>query len=158
MLDFVSVKATSTKKYTTDIYPEFLVKKSKDLMIKGKAFYAVWDEDTGLWSKDEDLVQKKVDQITREFADNYETSDKKVLKLLANFSSNKWTEWQKYCKSLPDNYIELDENVTFANSEVKKTDYVSKRLPYALEEGPIKAYEELISTLYDPEERQKNAK
>lgn len=155
MLDFVSVKATSTKKYTTDIYPEFLVKKSKDLMIKGKAFYAVWDEDTGLWSKDEDLVQKKVDQITREFADNYETSDKKVLKLLANFSSNKWTEWQKYCKSLPDNYIELDENVTFANSEVKKTDYVSKRLPYALEEGPIKAYEELISTLYDPEERRK---
>ena len=155
MLDFVSVKAASFKKYTTDIYPEFLVKKSKDLMIRGRSFYAVWDEDTGLWSKNEDLIQQKVDQMIREFGDSYETNDKKVLRLLGNFSSNKWTEWQKYCKSLPDNFHELDENVTFANIEVKKTDYISKRLPYALEEGPITAYDELMSTLYDEDERQK---
>lgn len=155
MLDFVSVKAASFKKYTTDIYPEFLVKKSKDLMIRGKSFYAVWDEDTGLWSRNEDLVQQKVDQMVREFGEAYETNDKKVLRLLANFSSNKWTEWQKYCKSLPDNFHELDENVTFANTEVRKTDYVSKRLPYALEKGSIKAYDELMDTLYDHDERQK---
>ena len=33
MLDFVSVKVSSAKRGQTDIYPEFVVKKSKDLMI-----------------------------------------------------------------------------------------------------------------------------
>ena len=43
----------------------------------------------------------------------------------------------------------------FNNTPVKKSDYVSKKLPYDLIEGPIDAYEELMSTLYDPEERDK---
>ena len=58
MLDFVSVKATSSRRGVTDIYPEFIAKKSKDLMIRGRAFYAIWDEEQGLWSRSEyDAVQ-----------------------------------------------------------------------------------------------------
>lgn len=155
MVDFVSIKTMSLKKGVVDIYPEFLVKKSKDLMIRGKAFYAIWDEEAGLWSKSEDDVQRLVDQSIREFAESYETEDRKVLKLLANFSSKKWTEFQQYCKSLPDNYHELDDKIIFSNTKVKKTDYVSRRLPYPLQKGPCPAYDEMISTLYLPDERQK---
>lgn len=155
MLDFVSIKTASLKKGTVSIYPEFLIKKSKDLMIRGKSFYAVWDEELGLWSKSEDDIQRMVDKMTKDFADNYITDDKKSLKLLSNFSSNKWTEWQKYCKSLPDNFHELDEKVIFSNSKVKKTDYASRRLPYPIAKSDIPAYEELIGTLYEPSERQK---
>ena len=32
--------------------PEFKVFKTKDLMIKGGKFFAIWDEETGLWTKD----------------------------------------------------------------------------------------------------------
>lgn len=155
MLDFVSIKAMSVKKGSTDIYPEFLVKKSRDLMIRGKAFYAIWDEQAGLWSKSEDDVQRLVDQSIREFAENYQTEDRKVLKLLANFSSKKWTEFQQYCKSLPDNFHELDDKIIFSNTKVKKTDYVSRRLPYAIQAGPCPAYDEMVGTLYSETERRK---
>src|SRR5690606_30707022 len=50
---------------------------------------------------------------------------------------------------------QLDENLTFANTEVKKSDHVSRRLPYSLEPGDIGAYDELLSVLYDPQERAK---
>lgn len=56
---------------------------------------------------------------------------------------------------LSDNSHQLDEELTFANTEVKKEDYVSRRLPYPLKDGDISAYDELIGTLYSREERQK---
>lgn len=154
MLDFVSIKST-VQKSTLIIYPEFIVKRSRDLMIRGKAFYAVWDEEVGLWSKNEDDVQRMVDNAVLKVASETETNLKKEVKLLREFSSNKWSEWQKYCKSLPDNYNELDENLIFSNQKVKKTDYVSRILPYPIEQSDISSYDELMSTLYDPEERRK---
>ena len=155
MFDFVTIKSVSIKKGTMDIYPEFLVGRSRDLMIRGRDFYAVWDEDTGLWTTDESTVSSKIDDEIRKIGAEVKTDDKVNLKLLRNFSSKKWKEWQNYCQSLPDHYHELDAKVIFANTNVKKSDYVSKRLPYAMEQGDISAYDELISTLYDPEERQK---
>ena len=77
------------------------------------------------------------------------------LKTMVDFSTNSWSEWKKYSKSLADNYHELDVNVTFANTDMKKTDYISHSLPYALTNQETPAYEEIISTLYDEEERRK---
>ena len=159
MLDFVSIKVTQNVKKgvvtSTTISPDFLVKKSKDLMIRGKSFYAIWDEENGVWSRNEDDVQRLVDQMTYEYSETENVEGRKMIKLMKNFSSNLWITWQKYCKSLPDNYHELDKKITFANTKIKKTDYVTKSLPYELENCSIDAYEELISTLYDPEERKK---
>lgn len=154
MLDFVSIEEINTKKGIC-IYPEFIVKKSKDLMIRGKAFYAIWNESLGLWSRNEDDVQKIVDKLVYDYVDKHYPKGNVELKLLKNFSSNKWTEWQKYCKSLPDNFHELDENITFSNTKITKEDYVSRSLTYQLSECDISAYNELMSTLYDPEEREK---
>lgn len=154
MVDFVAIRTECPKKDTLEIYPEFLVKRSKDLMIRGGKFYAVWDEEEGYWTKDEDVVKDLVDVEIKNFnTDDFAGKIKR--RLLTNFSSNKWKEWKQYCSSLPDNYHELDEKVTFLNDKVKKTDYISKRLPYAIGEGDISAYDELMNTLYDPEERQK---
>lgn len=64
--------------------------------------------------------------------------------------------WHKYCqRQMRDNYHTLDDTLIFANTPVKKDSYASKRLPYPLEEGDISAYDELIGTLYSPEEREK---
>ena len=126
-------------------------------MIKGERFYAVWDEELNLWSKDETTVQRLVDKMIYDFADKYETEDKKSLKLLGNFSSKKWTEWKIYSKSLSDNYHDLDKNVLFSNDKISKRDYATFKMDYALEESgtPIPAYEELIGTLYSEEQRRK---
>lgn len=158
MLDFVTVKACSSKKGTVDIYPEFIIKKSNDLMIKGERFYAIWDEEAGLWSKEESDVQRLVDQMIYDFAEKYETEDKKDLKLLKNFSSKKWSEWKLYSRSLSDNYHELDKRIMFSNDKIGKRDYATFKMNYPLvssEEVNCPCYDELMSTLYAPAEREK---
>ena len=62
MLDFLVI-ATRSGKRIIEIYPKFIIKKSSDLMIRGGDFYAIWIEERGLWSTDE---QDAVDLIDRE--------------------------------------------------------------------------------------------
>lgn len=154
MLDFVSIKYKKIKG-TMIVYPEFKVKRSKDLMIRGRSFYAIWNEETNFWTTDEYEVQRLVDKMTFEFVDKHPFDCPVEMKLMVDMSSNMWTEWLKYCKSLGDSYHELDNKITFANDEMKKTDYISKCLPYGFVKQDTPAYNELMSTLYDEEEREK---
>lgn len=154
MLDFVSIKYKK-RNGIINVYPEFKAKRSNDLMIRGKSFYAIWDEEAGYWSKDEYDVQRLVDKMIYQYVDEHSFDGPVEMKLMVDFSTNSWTEWQKYCKSLADNFNELDVNITFTNSDIKKTDYVSHSLPYAMTIQETPAYDELISTLYDESERQK---
>ena len=61
MLDFMVVSTRSTKRGTIEIYPKFLIKKSTDLMIRGGDFYAIWIEERGLWSTDEQDALQLID-------------------------------------------------------------------------------------------------
>ena len=50
-----------------EIYPDFKICRSRDLMVRGKAFYAIWDKEAGLWSTDEYDVQRLIDQESKPF-------------------------------------------------------------------------------------------
>ena len=67
MLDFMVVSTRSTKRGTIEIYPKFLIKKSTDLMIRGGDFYAIWIEERGLWSTDEQDALQLIDRHARSF-------------------------------------------------------------------------------------------
>lgn len=138
-----------------EVYPDFMITRSKDLMVRGKGFYAIWDEEKGLWSTDEYDVQRIVDADIL----NYEVTTQPAIqvhrKILGSFATNSWLQFRNYVGHLTDNSHQLDEELTFANSDVKKEDYVSRKLPYSLAEGDISAYDELMGTLYSPEERAK---
>lgn len=156
MLDFVRVKERSVKRGLIEIYPDFQVCRSRDLMIRGKSFYAIWDEAAGLWSTDEYDVQRLVDADIYEYYKRMPEQEGAVkLRLMSNFSSRSWAEFKNYVKNLSDNAHTLDDKLTFSNTRVKKTDYVSRRLPYPLESGDDSAYDELIGKLYSPDERAK---
>ena len=160
MFDFVAVR-TSTKSSsrggieTITIYPEFLVGPSEDLMVRGGGFYAVWDEEAGMWSRDPAIVMERIDRDILDKRNEFPDSVNIELKLLRNFSSKKWSEFLSYTASLPDRYVELDSSLTFLNSPVKREDYISHKLPYDLKSGSYNAFDELIGILYDPIERQK---
>lgn len=156
-MDFYKIKERSTKNGVVEVYPDFRVMRSKDLMVRGKAFYAIWDEEAGLWSTDEYDVQRLVDQKLYEYSQEVQKKHDGVVstKYLADFSTNSWMNFRNYIKNLSDSSTQLDEQLTFSNTEVKKSDYVSRRLPYPLQEGDISAYEELFGTLYTPEEKAK---
>lgn len=155
-MDFYRIKERSTKA-GVEVYPDFKVCRSKDLMVRGKSFYAIWDEEIGMWSTDEYDVQRLVDHDLSLYVEKLSPHREGVVnvKYLSAYSTRSWAEFKNYMGNLADNSHQLDVNLTFLNTDVKKKDYVSKRLPYPLETGPCDAYEELISTLYDPEERAK---
>lgn len=156
-MDFYTIKERAGKNNTIEIYPDFAVGRSKDLMIRGRGFYAIWDEAAGLWSTDEYDVQRLVDEELTEYADKVKSTTDSTIRIryMRQYSSNSWTQFRNFIGHISDNAHQLDTHLTFANTEVKKKDYVSRRLPYSLEAGPCEAYEELISVLYDPEERAK---
>ena len=152
-IDFFKIEKI-TKKDTTYLEPDFNYNKPKDLMVRGKSFYAVWDDDRKIWSTDEFDVQRIVDAEMDEFAARNPDIKFKPL-YMRNSSSNQWRKYKTYIKDMPDNYKQLDTKIMFANDVCKKTDYISRKLPYSLEKGDISAYEELMDVLYSPEERKK---
>lgn len=159
-VDFYQIKEkeqTVKKETRYTIYPEFIVGRSKDLMVRGKTFYAIWDEKKGLWSTDEYDVQRIVDEDLLKYKKERDskTEHSMSVKLMSDFSSNSWLSFRNYISHVSDNSYQLDTKLTFANTDVKKVDYVSKRLCYPLEEGSYEAYDEIIRTLYCEEERKK---
>ena len=155
-MDFVQIATKEGKDGKLEVYPDFVVGRTKDLMVRGRAFYAVWDEEKGLWSTDEYDVQRLVDQELSIFAEKVRRDGREcTVRYLRSFGNNQWTRFRNYISNLSDNSVSLDNELTFSNQKVKKTDYVSRRLPYPLEEGSIEAWDELVGTLYSPQERAK---
>lgn len=157
MLDFLKI-STRSKKNITEIYPKFVIKKSKDLMIRGGDFYAVWIEELGLWSTNEDDVIQLIDQELKTYKEEQKNilGDNVKVLYLWDSETGMIDAWHKYCqKQMRDNFHMLDEKLIFANDKTCKKDYATKRLSYPLEEGSIEAYDKLMSTLYSEEERQK---
>lgn len=158
MLDFLIISTRSKKPGIIEIYPKFIYKKSADLMIRGGDFYAIWDEDRGLWSTDEDDVVRLIDAELKRFSEDYKKTTHEHVKVLYlwDVETGMIDAWHKYCqKQVRDNYSILDEKLIFSNDETNKKDFASRRLNYPLEQGSISAYDKLISTLYSPEERHK---
>ncbi len=160
MLDFLKISARSKKQGVTEIYPRFIINnRSTDLMIRGGDFYAVWIEESGLWSTDEQDVIQMIDHELDKFADEYKQhSMGESVYILHMWDSETGVidSWHKYCqKQMRDNFHPLDETLIFANTKTTKKDYASKRLEYPLEKGDTSAWDKLISTLYSPEERHK---
>lgn len=158
MLDFFTVSTRSVKKGTVEIYPKFIIKKSKDLMIRGGDFYAVWMEERGLWSTDEQDALQLIDHELDIFAKEHETAMEGTVKVLHlwDAATGMIDIWHKYCqKQMRDSFNMLDERIIFANEETTKKDYASHKLGYPLEEGEPESWNKLVSVLYSPEERRK---
>ena len=162
MPDFFEVVERSAKKDEIIIKPKFIIPTRKpitDLMTRAGDFYAVYDEETKRWSPEERVCCAIID---RALMDHYEKNkdrygDSRVkIQLMEDADSGSIDRFHKYVqKQLRTYFHPLDEKLIFLNDEIKKEDYASKQLPYALVNEPVPAYEELISTLYSPEERKK---
>lgn len=158
MLDFLIIATRPTKRGVTEIYPKFVIKKSADLMIRGGDFYAIWIEERGLWSDDEQDALQLIDRELDKYAKKYRQENEVDAKVLYMWDSESGMidAWHKYCqKQMRDSFHMLDEKLIFSNDETKKKDYASKKLSYPLEAGDISAYNQLMSTLYTEEERRK---
>ena len=150
------------------VYPDFLTT-GKDIMRKGGQFYAILDPETNMWSTNQQDIQRIIDDELYSYADEhfkkddngwYHTDDpdeKVVIRSLEEASTGMLIVFNKWFNNLSPNhnYIPLDSDLTFHSDEVKPEMYRSKRLSYDLVDGDISAYDEIISTLYDEQNREK---
>lgn len=159
MIDFFTIATRPGKQRgTIEVYPKFIMTRSEDLMIRGGDFYAIWVEDRGLWSTDEQDVIQLIDRELDKYAEENRHRFDAHVKVchMWDAETGMIDAWHKYCqKQMRDSFHMLDERLIFSNTGTNKKDYASKRLSYPLEPGPIPAYEKLISTLYSEEERHK---
>jgi len=156
-MDFIDIAYRTTKRGSLEVYPNFVVCNSKDIMIRGKDFYAIWDEESGLWSTNELDVVRLVDKELYSYADELRghTEDAIRVMTLTDFSSKSWMSYKNYITHFPDNYQTLDNRLIFNNEVTKREDYASHKLPYSLSDGECASWDELVGTLYSTQERKK---
>lgn len=156
-MEFFNV-CTRTKNGIVEIYPDFKVGVTRDFMVRGKAFYAVWDEARGLWSTDEYDVARLVDA---ELAQTLETLKGQMpdgrysVKWMSASQTGSWRTYKNHVSNLPDHFTPLDQRFVFRSDDPRYEDYASRRLPYDLERKEPAAWEEIVGTLYSEEERRK---
>lgn len=159
MFDFLIISTRLLRSGAMEIYPKFrMYPKSSDLMVRGGDFYAIWVEERGLWSRDENDALNLIDRALDEYAEEnrHKFGSNVVVRHMWDSESGMVDAWHRYCqKQLRDSYEPLDETLVFSNMETDKKLYASKRLNYPLEPGDISNYDKLISTLYNEEERTK---
>ena len=97
-MDFYQIRTRETKDKKMEMYPDFIVGRSQDLMVQGRTFYAIWDAEKGLWSRDEYDVQRLVDEHLEAEAARLskETGMKYNVKYMRSFNSNSWSQFRKF--------------------------------------------------------------
>ena len=125
MLDFMKVATRSIKGGITEVYPEFMRyrpgtgKPCTDLMVRAGDFYAIWDEDTHLWSTEEEVALYLIDRELDEFVEREGRSGDSFYKVLHMWDTNNGMidKWLKFVqKQMRNNYHPLDENIIFSNN------------------------------------------
>ena len=162
MFDFLKI----IKNYQRGRYyyqPTFITKSSiKDVMTRGGSFYAIYDETTGLWTKEKTRAIELIDQQVREYAEKdsgeiamQDSEHGPVIMPMSDSANHLVERFERFCKTMGDFWVPLDQKMIFSNTEVKKADYASKKLDYPLQEQPTPYYDTLTSVLYLPDEQEK---
>lgn len=140
-----------------EIFPSFSVRPSQDLMVRGKEFFAIWDPDIGFWSTDEYRARELIDRELWAYRDDLDLPEDIPVTVhsLQNFSSQAWSGWRRYLSSLPDNFQDLDGELTWASDKRERSKFATRALPYSVEPGDTPSYNTLVQKLYLPEEREK---
>ena len=130
-------------------------------MTRGGDFYAIYDEEAGFWTKSKPRAFELIDAQVREYVQNDMgdmTGDRTngyIIQTVSDASTHLAELFERYCRTMGDNWHALDQKMLFSNSEVKRTDFATKTLNYPLVEQPTPYYDAICDVLYLPDEREK---
>lgn len=160
-MDFIEIDCLQVKNKEYDIKPVFCNKPSRDIIIHDGKFIAIWDNDASIWKTSKDDVVRLIDEETMtyykkkvKFGDLGSTYHPKMMVKNSTRLYKEFTDWVKAKEDTCKGKI-LNSKVKFNNDTIKRSDYCSFKLPYAIEDGPRDAYNEIVETLYEPEEIEK---
>lgn len=163
MFNFCEIVEEPLSKGKIAIKPKFntAIRKS-DVMTKGGDFLCAFDEETGFWLKDEIFVINTIDDAIRarynERINGKGPADetKYVPLYMHDSDSGSLDKWHRFVKQqLRDNYHCLDQKIIDNKTKPVREDFVTKCLPYSIEEGECPAFLEALYTWYNEEEADK---
>ena len=155
MFDFVAPNEV-VKRDHYEVSFDFKVGPSKDLMIKGGKFYAIWDEENKIWTTDEFRAIELIDSSLRDYISEKYSNKVVSAKYISSTLSGVADRWKRYItKLMPDNFKPLNTKVIFKSQDTKRSDYSSIRVDYDLEEGEPENYNKMFSKFFSAEELQK---
>lgn len=155
-MDFYEIEAMPMRGQSglMEVAPRFVNLNSRDIMLRDGDFVAIWNPKTGLWSRNEFDV---IDIVDGDVSDYVAKSG--VANLFPKFcrrdTDGVWKKYRQWTKNMVDTDHPLDRMPVFADTPIRQEDHVAYRLPYSLEDGEPTYWIKLVSTLYDPSERQK---
>lgn len=153
-MDFIQVAFKENQDGTREFYPSLQALESQDLVIRGGQFVAVWDEARGMYDRRQSHLPAIIDRaFARMVGDSLRPGD--VVKKVQNFNNQIFNRVLSLIRSIGDVGPELDQTLVFADQTPTKADAATFKMPYSLSDAPCDAWNELCSTLYDPEERVK---
>lgn len=168
MYDFLKVEKKYNNKLQRNVYsPTYVIRSNiKDLLIRGQKFYAIYNYNTGLWETDDSVAAALIDEQVKKYVEENESPAFKddpehspIIMSLSDSKNHLITQWHLFCERdyRPDwnPKCQLDQKVIFSNTDVKRSDYASKKLSYPLQEQPTPYYDKICEKLYLPEEREK---
>jgi len=163
-VDFIEFSWVPRNGNMIEVVPDFVVGGVDDLIVKKGKFIAFYDDETDYWSNDQNLLIKRLDaRLSKEYMavlkdeHCYSLKNDRMRNKFRLANSNYYKKLQDYFKLINDCNadIDIDSSIKFANSKIKKTDYSSGPLDYALEEGSTEYWDHLLNVLYAPTEQTK---
>lgn len=159
-LDFIAI---SCKKTRNGYIIEPLIKDSevsKDLMIKGHRFYAIWDKRKTKWCDKKRDVRRLVDECIRDYIKEHGWDQEGAPSLdikWASIENNGFMKlFENYCRNTADdNFIPLNSKLVFKSDPYVRENYSTFRLDYDLVDEPTPYYDKLARTLYSDEDLEK---
>jgi hypothetical protein len=153
-MDFIRVAHKENKDGTREFYPSLQAIESSDLVIRGGQFVAIWDEDTGLYSRRQSHVPDIIDRwFIKQVGERLRPGD--TVKKMRVFDNQLYSKFLALIRSVGDMGPELDQRIVFADEIPQKGYAASFKMPYSLSEAACPTWDEIVGTLYAPDERTK---
>ena len=159
-MDFYNIQVQPTPRSNGDysVTVDFVYDNSKDIICRGKEFYAYYDAETGLWKEHKMGLVRIVDQNIEEAAKRLEEKKPDAVvsrRFMRMHSTKRMEEFVKFCKNMPTIDVVFNNKVLFNSDKPKRTDYATTKLSYDPIDMETPAFDEIMDTLYEPSEQDK---
>lgn len=162
MLDFVIPDMRIYQNKAPVLTPDFKHSDSiKDLMVRGREFYAIWDYENECWSTSLERAYMLIDKCMMDYLEQEKErgaplgTSGLIIKKASVFGDGVSNRFLQYMKQKGNSFVPLNTRVVFRSDPPDKKKYSSHRLTYDPVQMKTPSYDRLMSVLYSPEEQQK---
>ena len=159
-MDFMKVDKLAVQSRNSEhdfnVTPDFIYAGVKDLVVRGGVFYAFWNQDH--WSTSMDELIIAIDKETLKLHKQYQKDDPEHsygVQLVNNDRSGVRKKLENYFKMVATPDVAFNTQILFSKDQMEREDYSTTKLSYTPTEGTTPNFDELMGTLYEPDQLNK---